>query len=312
MHIASKGRLFLLLGCTLLLTACTADLQVDFQGDLQVRQSEMTVTEQIFPAKPHNKLLYRAVFIPEINSYSSKYHNALAESLLRQGWLADFAVSAFLLLEASFIKADEPQVSQTGNMKTTTYVRYVLTENATGRVVMQEDIQGVGIAGVGDGLYGKKRAMITIERSYRDNIFKFMHRLDAITRQAYDKDLLVAKFEVFNIFGETTFFDAYPPERIGYSRPDFLKENFSKIKNRLVQTHPDNLRKFRSAYATYMGSDDLQYIDSLIQAHVINTAKPADDAPDQGAKKQATKRPEKSASPPPEKPTPVVDNPNPF
>ncbi len=227
----------------------------------------MTVTEQIFPAKPHNKLLYRAVFIPEINLQSSLFHKALAESLHRQNWLADSSESAFLLLKALYLRGDYGISFSPVNSKMTTYVRYVLTEKATGQVVMQEDIQGVGMIVFPRDWYAwvPQPAPIPTEHSFLDNSSKFMERLDAITRQAYDKNLLAAKFEVFNIFGKTTFFDAYPPERFGYLRSDFIKENFPRIKNRLAQAHPDDLWKFRSAYSTYIGGDDLQYINSLIQ-----------------------------------------------
>ncbi len=191
MHIASKWRLFLLLGCTLLLTACAAP---------PARQSEMTATERIFPAKPPNKLLYRAVFIEDTNPWSidhplaqvqsSTFHKAVAESLHRQGWLADSPESAFWLLNASLNNSSNPY----GILipETTTNIRYVLTEKVTGQVLMQEDIQGVGTVTPRDLSlwYSMEAFTISVERSFRDNIFKLMERLDVITRQAYDKDVL--------------------------------------------------------------------------------------------------------------------------
>jgi len=100
------------------------------------------------------------------------FGGALKEGLRGQGLLA--SGPAKYHVDASLVKVKQPLFGFT--MTVTSTVHYHVT-NATGAVLMDEDIVADGIATTGDAFVGVKRLRLANEKSGKANIEAFINRL---------------------------------------------------------------------------------------------------------------------------------------
>ena len=70
------------------------------------------------------------------------------------------------------------------NMKVTTYVKYKLTNDETGEVILSKEVIAPYTATMGDSLYGVNRLRLANEGSVKKNIEEFLVELSKLEIQA--------------------------------------------------------------------------------------------------------------------------------
>jgi hypothetical protein len=102
---------------------------------------------------------------------------ALADSLRGAGLLRD-GQGAPYTLTATLQDLDQPIFGF--NMTVKSAVRYVLTESATGKVILDEQVRAEHTATAGDAFYGPDRLRLANEGSARKNITALVAKLNAL------------------------------------------------------------------------------------------------------------------------------------
>ena len=106
---------------------------------------------------------------------NSEFREALKQSLLMNGYLADDQGAANYRLSAELLQLDQPMLGL--SMTVTSNVDYTVREKESGTAVFRESIIAPYTAEFGDAFVGVERLRLANEGSIRENIKMFLEKL---------------------------------------------------------------------------------------------------------------------------------------
>lgn len=110
---------------------------------------------------------------------STDFKQALLQSLKNVGFKANQPQNARYLLVATLKEVDQPFFAL--NMTVTTTINYVLTDKATKRVLMDQDVKASYTATFGDAVFGVKRLRLANEGSAKQNIGQLLSAVQGLS-----------------------------------------------------------------------------------------------------------------------------------
>ena len=112
---------------------------------------------------------------------NEEFGGALEMSLQQHGLSVDSGKGKYEL-SVRLLEVDAPSGGL--NMKVTTYVKYKLTNDETGEVILSKEVIAPYTATMGDSLYGVNRLRLANEGSVKKNIEEFLVELSKLEIQA--------------------------------------------------------------------------------------------------------------------------------